>query len=114
MNKDKNEEIKGFLEWVEGEICAKIETLTNKAKLKQYYDLDFDELLGILKKNKKKIPVNPSNRELQGNLKEEFEGSILKLKPLMDRIERTDRLIDQVVYKLYGLSEEEVRVVEGG
>jgi len=113
MNKEKNEEMKGFLEWFEREIGAKIETLTNKTKLKQYYDLDFDELLDILKKNKKKIPVNPSNRELQKNLKEEFEGSMRKLRPLIERIEKTDELIDQVVYRLYGLTEEEIRVVEG-
>jgi len=112
MNKEKNGEIKGFLEWFEREIGAKIETLTNKTKLKQYYDLDFDELLGILKKNKKKIPVNLSNRELQGNLKEEFERSMRKLKPLIEMIGITDELIDQVVYRLYGLSEEDVRVVE--
>lgn len=26
---------------------------------------------------------------------------------------RTDRLIDQIVYKLYGLTEEEIAIVEG-
>ncbi|HEC86986.1 MAG TPA: restriction endonuclease [Thermoplasmatales archaeon] len=46
-------------------------------------------------------------------MKEEFERSIGKLKPLIERIEKTDWLIDQVVYRLYGLSEEEIRVVEG-
>jgi hypothetical protein len=105
MNTEKNEGIKGFLEWFEREVGAKIETLTNKTKLKQYYDLNFNELLDILKKNKKKIPVNLSNRELQGNLKEGFKGSMRKLKPLIERIERTDNLIDQVVHRLYGLSE---------
>ncbi|MEA3416148.1 MAG: hypothetical protein U9R02_08355, partial [Thermodesulfobacteriota bacterium] len=112
MNNAKNKEMKGFLEWFEREIGAKIETLTNRTKLKQYYALDFDELLDILKKNKKKIPVNLSNRELQGNLKKEFEGSMKKLKPLIERIEKTDELIDQVVYRLYGLSEEEIGVVK--
>jgi len=112
MNKDKNEEITGFIEWFEREIGAKIETLTNRTKLKRYYDLYFDELLDILKKNKKKIPANLSNRELQGNLKDEFEGSMRKLRPLIERIKKTDELIDQVVYRLYGLSEEEMGVVE--
>jgi len=36
-----------------------------------------------------------------------------ELKPLLARIEATDRLIDQIVYKLYGLTEEEIAVVEG-
>ena len=36
-----------------------------------------------------------------------------QLTPLMRRIQRTDWLIDQVVYQLYGLTEEEIAVVEG-
>jgi hypothetical protein len=32
---------------------------------------------------------------------------------LVQRIEATDRLIDQIVYRLYGLSDEEIAVVEG-
>jgi hypothetical protein len=31
---------------------------------------------------------------------------------LVERIEATDRLIDQIVYRLYGLTEEEIAVVE--
>jgi hypothetical protein len=114
MNREKNREIKSFLEWLEREIGAKIDDLSNKTKLRQYHELDFNELLGILKKNRKKLSVNLSKRQFQTSLKDEFEQSLSKLKPLMDRIERTDWLIDQVVYRLYGLTEEEVRVVEGG
>ena len=33
--------------------------------------------------------------------------------PICTQIEHTDRLIDQVVYRLYGLTEEEIAVVEG-
>jgi hypothetical protein len=32
---------------------------------------------------------------------------------LLQRIAATDRLIDQIVYQLYGLTEEEIAVVEG-
>ena len=42
-----------------------------------------------------------------------FEQYRAVLAPLMRRIERTDRLIDQVVYQLYSLTEEEIAVVEG-
>jgi hypothetical protein len=31
----------------------------------------------------------------------------------MERIRQTDGLIDQIVYKLYGLTEEEIAIVEG-
>jgi len=33
--------------------------------------------------------------------------------PLKAQLGKTDRLIDQVVYRLYGLTEEEIGVVEG-
>jgi len=36
-----------------------------------------------------------------------------RLAPLLRRIGRTDWLIDQIVYQLYGLTEEEIAVVEG-
>ena len=44
---------------------------------------------------------------------QEYEQSMSVLRPLLDRIHKTDRLIDQIVYQLYGLTEEEIRVVEG-
>lgn len=37
----------------------------------------------------------------------------IRLHPLLVRIEATDRLIDLIVYRLYGLTESEVAVVEG-
>lgn len=113
INKEKNEEIKSFLEWFEREIGVEIDSLTNKTKLKQYHELDdFDDLLGILKKNKKKIPINLSNRDFQNNLEIEFDKSLSKLEPLKNKINNTDCLIDQVVYKLYGLTDEEIKIVE--
>jgi formylglycine-generating enzyme required for sulfatase activity len=36
-----------------------------------------------------------------------------QLAPLMRRLQRTDWLIDQIVYQLYGLTEEEIAIVEG-
>lgn len=46
-------------------------------------------------------------------LRAEFEGSMSKLDPLRERIEETDELIDAVVYRLYGLTDEEIEIVEG-
>ena len=36
-----------------------------------------------------------------------------KLQPILEKIDDTDRLIDQIVYRLYGLTEEEIAIVEG-
>jgi hypothetical protein len=106
MNKQKQQEIKGFRGWLEGYVGAKVEDLTPKTKLQSYYEHDFVSFLAVIKKNKTKLAIDPARRKEGDDLKAEFEGSLSKLRPLLERIQKTDRLIDQVVYKLYGLTEE--------
>ena len=113
MNKAKQQEIRGFLGWLEGYVGAKVEELIPKTRLQSYYEHDYDSLLAALKKNRKKLAVDPARREPGETLRAEFEGSMKKLLPLRERIEKTDRLIDAVVYWLYGLTEEEIGIVEG-
>ncbi len=112
MNKQKQQEIRGFLDWLEGYLGAKTEDLKPKTRILSYYDSDYESLLAVLKKNKKKLAVDPSRREPGELLRAEFEGSMKKLGPLMEKIKRTDELIDAVVYRLYGLTDEEIRIVE--
>lgn len=113
MNKTKNDEIKGFLKWLEREIGAGIDTLTNKTAIKEYHDNDFNHLLDVLKKNKNKISVDPTNRKIQEVLERHSNDSLCVLGPLKEKIRATDNLIDQTVYKLYGLTEEEIEIVKG-
>jgi len=113
MNKKGQTEIKAFLGWLEREIGAKIEELTNKTKIKEYHQGSFEDLLGILRANRKKLGFDPSRREFSERLKEEFDRSLAKTRPLKDRLTLTDRLIDQIVYRLYSLTEEEIKIVEG-
>ncbi len=114
MNRAKNEEIKGFLKWFEREIGIEIDALTNKTALKEYHDNDFNSLLDVLKKNKNKTSVDPSNRKTQELLEKHFTKSMSVLEPLKKKIKATDSLIDQIVYKLYGLTDEEIEIVEWG
>ena len=44
---------------------------------------------------------------------QKYEESLQKVLPLKERLARTNALIDAVVYRLYGLTEEEIGVVEG-
>lgn len=113
MNKQKLQEIKGFLSWLEGYVGAKVEDLSPKTKILSYYDHDYGDFLAVLKKNRNKLQIDPARREPAEALAAGFRASAEKLKPLRKRIERTDGLSDQIVYRLYGLTEEEVRVVEG-
>lgn len=111
MNKKKNEEIKGFLKWLEREIGAEIDSLTNKTFLKEYHEHDFNQLLEILKKNRNKVSIDPSDRKTQELLENQFTKSLSILEPLKARIKATDELIDEIVYRLYGLTKEEINVV---
>jgi len=119
LHKEKQAESKGFLGWLESYLGISVEDLRNKTKVKEYWKIKvgWDGFLGALQQNKNAIQsakgIDVTRREPQENIWGEFNTSIAKLRPLLDRIELTDKLIDKIVYKLYGLSEEEIAVVEG-
>jgi len=121
LNKQKQTEMKRFLGWLEGLLKASVDDLTGKSKLKNYLgdyqksepELSFGELEDILYKNKGKLGIALGEARLMAKLREEFEQSLAVLRPLKASLAWTDVVIDQVVYKLYGLTEEEIKVVEG-
>ena len=94
--------------------------LTGKAKLADY-PADYqkgepplaDDLLEILRKNKNRLGVSLSDTGLVGRIRKMYEESLQRVLPMKERLGKTDALIDAVVYRLYGLTEEEIRVVEG-
>ena len=113
MNREKQEDIRGFLAWLSDCTGARVDDLSNKTKVQAYCEADFGELLAVLKKNKRKLAVDPGRRAFGEDLRREYSASMEKLAPLLLRIGEVDRLIDRVVYKLYGLTETEVAIVEG-
>ncbi|GBE98801.1 type II restriction endonuclease [Microcystis aeruginosa NIES-298] len=121
INREKQKEIKSFLRYLERIIGSAIDNLTNKSKIQNYLGdyqksephLSLDKLWEILKKNKKKITVNLLDRQIQETLEKEYQTSLDKLLPLKQQLSATDELIDLIVYKLYGLSEEEIKIIEG-
>ncbi|MDB9544568.1 N-6 DNA methylase [Microcystis aeruginosa CS-1036] len=121
INREKQKEIKSFLRYLERIIGSAIDNLTNKSKIQNYLGdyqksephLSLDQLWEILKKNKKKISVNLLDRQIQETIEKEYQTSLDKLLPLKQQLSATDELIDLIVYKLYGLSEEEIKIIEG-
>ena len=121
MNREKQAEVKGFLAWLEREMGASIDDLTRKSHLRNYLGdyqkgephLALEDVLDILRRNQRRLRVDPAGRAFQERLAREYGASLDRLLPLKARLAATDRLIDLVVYRLYGLTEEEVAVVEG-
>jgi type I restriction-modification system DNA methylase subunit len=124
LNKQKQTEIKGFLTWLERLIGTEIDNLTNKSKIQNYLGdyykqnqgdnhLTFDELIGILKKNQKKLKIDPTARKEQETLEKEYQSSLNTLLPIKKQLKQCDWLIDEIVYRLYGLTEEEKAIIQG-
>ncbi len=129
LNKEKQAAQKEFLNWLvttlrilpDKEGRKGIDVLTGKGKLAGYpgdyqkgeSPLAFEELLEILRKNKNHLGVGLSDAGLVERVRKKYEGSLERVLPMKDRLAKTDALIDQVVYRLYGLTEEEIGVVEG-
>ena len=93
---------------------ASVDVLSNKTLIQEYYANDFTKIVDVLVKNKSKIKVgyNPKSPTNRKNLVAWYIDSCSKLKPLIAKIDATDALIDQIVYKFYGLTGEEIAIVE--
>jgi hypothetical protein len=121
LNRAKQAEMAGFLAWLEREMGGRVNDLSGKTTLQNYLG-DYQkgdshaalgDLLAVLRKNKRKQTVDPSSRAFQEALEREYTASLDKLLPGKAQLAFTDRLIDQIVYRLYGLTEEEIGIVEG-
>ena len=83
----------------------KIEKLTEK--LEDWYLLDWSEFAGELKK--KKITLSAKDEEKWLDRFERLRKEALAIKGVIDY---TDKEIDQMVYELYGLTKDEIGIVE--
>ena len=76
-------------------------------KLENWFQTPFKEFLKELEKSKVKLSLSQ---------KAEWEDYFLqeskKALDIKHQIDTTDKEIDQMVYELYGLSEEEIKIVE--
>ncbi|MDR1923520.1 MAG: N-6 DNA methylase [Planctomycetaceae bacterium] len=70
--------------------------------------LQYKELLAELLKQKIKIPLRNQNE-----WEEFFNISKTKCHNITKQIEEADRKINELVYELYGLTEDEIKIVEG-
>jgi type I restriction-modification system DNA methylase subunit len=82
-----------------------IESLTNK--LNDWYSLSYSDFIKELRKKKIKLSLSE-----EAEWEEYFNEQKHKAQTLKFEIDKTDREIDLIVYELYGLMEEEIKIVE--
>jgi type I restriction-modification system DNA methylase subunit len=82
-----------------------IEKLTTK--LQNWHELEFKEFLNELKKAKVQLRISEEAEWMQY-----FKDQKQKALELKTAIDITDREIDSMVYALYGLNDEEIKIVE--
>jgi hypothetical protein len=129
LNEQKQAEQKHFFDWLEAALHvqpdkqgrAGLDALTGKTTIFGYLgdyqkdepEIPWSEVEDVLFKNKRHIGANLNDTRFIARLRAEYEKSLDSLRPIKAQLGRTDWLIDQVVYRLYGLTEEEIAVVEG-
>lgn len=128
LHKRKQAEMKRFLGWFETTLRIRPtgeksgwDAITGKTDILNYLgdyqkgeaEKTFHQILDRLIQNKSKIGADIFDPALNERFQTEYEKSLATLKPIKAQLATTDALIDQVVYRLYGLTEEEIGIVEG-
>jgi tRNA1(Val) A37 N6-methylase TrmN6 len=81
--------------------------------LTSWHELNFSDFIKEINKSIKSSGNIPLNKLQEMEWMEVFETRKKELLELKAEIDKTDKEIDQLVYALYGLNEEEIRIVEG-
>ncbi|NQU86894.1 MAG: N-6 DNA methylase [Mariniphaga sp.] len=82
-------------------------------KLESWHELEFSEFIKELNKAIKKSEGEKLTKSDEMDWMEVFENKKTEAQTLKSEIEKTDKEIDQMVYELYGLSKDEIKIVEG-
>jgi len=76
--------------------------------LSSFWCLSFDEFKKELKKQKLEFKIGDENNQWRSY----FNLTVDNINQIQLKIENIDKEVDQMVYELYGLTEEEIQIVE--
>jgi len=107
MNQQKRTTAKQFLTDLKDFHGIDVRSMNPKTKLYEFWKLDAADVFAHFRANK--VRISQSDEE---KIRERFSKATSALGPLDSQIAFTDRLIDQIVYRLYGLTPEEIKIVE--
>jgi len=103
LNKQLQEKKNKFLNRIKSNL--EIEKITKK--LDAFYNFDFKTFLSELKKQKIKLFLKQ-----QDEWEDYFNSYKKEINELQFQINKTDNEIDRMVYELYGLTDDEIKIVE--
>ncbi len=92
---------------------SQLKISTIPTKLSNWHTLTFADFIKELNKAIKASKGVPLTKKDEFEWMELFEENKKKVVDLKIQIDQTDREIDRMVYALYGLTEEEIAIVEG-
>ena len=81
-------------------------------KLEKWHELEFGEFIKELNKAIKKAGEEKLSKMDEMEWMDVFETKKAEAQNLKAEIDKTDAEIDAMVYELYGLSEEEIQIIE--
>ena len=137
LNKQKQAEVGRFLGWLEDTLQIKPDKqgrtlatslsgtrpvgrpfpnyLGDYQKGEYHYEFGENQPAGenfyhYLLKNKRRFVVSPET--VLGDIQSQYEKSLEILLPIKDQLAQTDALIDKIVYRLYGLTDAEIELIE--
>ncbi len=88
-------------------LLRKFDKIKETKKLSQWYLLSYNEFIKELSKQKIKLSLSE-----EAEWEDYFAQEKQKALDIKNTIDATDKEIDQMVYELYGLTEEEIEIVE--
>ncbi len=108
LQQKSNKSLQELIQKFQRTLERKFELQDLPKKLQDWYLLSYAEFIKELAKKKIKLSLSD-----EAEWEEYFNQESKKALELKNQIDKTDKEIDQMVYELYGLSEEEISIVEG-
>lgn len=115
LNREKHEAAGGFLTDLKDFHGVDAHGLKPKTRLDEFWKLEVADVFAHLKANVRTLAaqgvrLKESDEE---RIRSRFQKAKDRIVPLETALAFTDRLIDQIVYRLYDLTAEEIKIVEG-
>jgi type I restriction-modification system DNA methylase subunit len=114
LNRDKLAAARVFLSDLKDFHGIDARTLNPKTKLDRFWQLEATDLFAHLRRNARTLAAQDIclTEQDEGRIRSRFQKATDTIVPLEAQISFTDQLIDQIVYRLYGLTPEAIKIVQ--